>query len=198
MKDATYRYDSADEMYDDLLTVLSPERANEKKFAIVFDDDRTRAIPIVSETPKFDSVEATKKIEPVKLEQSPPPPPKKRKKWPFIVGGIAGVAILILLLSLIPGVLGPKKAVIPDVAGMEEAEAGICSQKKALIRLVRRGTAHPMNLKKGKSLKRYPKQRKNGMLTLRSRYILVPVKKKATLPIILAIMLKSSYGFFRR
>ncbi len=124
MKDATYRYDSADEMYDDLLTVLSPERANEKKFAIVFDDDRTRAIPIVSETTKFDSVEATKKIEPVKLEQSPPPsPPKKRKKWPFIVGGIAGIAILILLLSLIPGVLGPKKAVIPNVAGMEEAEA---------------------------------------------------------------------------
>jgi len=124
MKDATYRYDSADEMYDDLLTVLSPERANENKFAIVFDDDRTRAIPIVSETTKFDSVETTKKIEPIQLEQSPPPtPPKKRKKWPFVVGGIAGIAILILLLSLIPGVLGPKKAVIPTVAGMEEAEA---------------------------------------------------------------------------
>ncbi|MBO0585829.1 Stk1 family PASTA domain-containing Ser/Thr kinase [Sporosarcina sp. E16_8] len=122
MKDATYRYDSADEMYDDLLTVLSPERANEQRFAILFDDDRTRAIPIVSETPKFDSVEVTKKIEPVKLEQSPPSP-KKRKKWPFIVGGIAGVAILLLVLSLIPGVLGPKKAVIPTVAGMEEAEA---------------------------------------------------------------------------
>lgn len=124
MKDATYRYDSADEMYDDLLTVLSPERANESKFAIVFDDDRTRAIPIVSEPARFDSVETTKKIEPIQLEQSPPPtPPKKRKKWPFIVGGIAGIAILLLLLSLIPGVLGPKKAVIPDVAGMEEAEA---------------------------------------------------------------------------
>lgn len=124
MKDATYRYDSADEMYDDLLTVLSPERANEKRFAIVFDDDRTRAIPIVSETTKFDSVEATKKIEPVTIEQSPPPtPPKKRKKWPFIVGGIAGIAILILLLSLIPGIFGPKKAVIPTVAGMEETEA---------------------------------------------------------------------------
>ena len=124
MKDATYRYDSADEMYDDLLTVLSPERANENKFSIVFDDDRTRAIPIVSDTTKFDSVETTKKIEPIQLEQSPPPtPPKKRKKWPFIVGGIAGIAILILLLSLIPGLLGPKKAVIPIVAGMEEAEA---------------------------------------------------------------------------
>jgi eukaryotic-like serine/threonine-protein kinase len=122
MKDATYRYESADEMYDDLLTVLSSERANEKKFAITFDDDRTRAIPIVSETTKFDSVEATKKIEPVKLEEASPLP-KKRKKWPFIVSGIVGVAILLLLLSLIPGVLGPKKAVIPDVSGMEEAEA---------------------------------------------------------------------------
>ena len=141
MKDATYRYDSADEMYDDLLTVLSPERANEKKFAIVFDDDRTRAIPIVSETPKFDSVEVTKKIEPVKLEQSPPPPPKKRKKWPFIVGGIAGIAILIFLLSLIPGVLGPKKAVIPNVAGMEEAEARDVLAENGFNSVSKRGTA---------------------------------------------------------
>ncbi|KAA0966554.1 Stk1 family PASTA domain-containing Ser/Thr kinase [Sporosarcina sp. ANT_H38] len=119
MKDATYRYDSADEMYDDLLTVLSAERANEKKFAILFDDDRTRAIPIVSEPKKFDSVEDTKKIEPVKLEQ-PTPLPKKRKKWPFIVGGIAGVIILLLLIL---GMLGPKKAIIPNVSGMQEVEA---------------------------------------------------------------------------
>ncbi|HJF32841.1 MAG TPA: Stk1 family PASTA domain-containing Ser/Thr kinase [Sporosarcina psychrophila] len=129
MKDATYRYDSADEMYDDLLTVLSPERANEKKFAILFDDDRTRAIPVVSETPKFDSVEVTKKIEPVRLEQ-PPAPLKKRKKWPFIIGGIAGVIILLLLLLLVPGVLGPKKAVIPEVAGMEEMEAKDALEEK--------------------------------------------------------------------
>jgi eukaryotic-like serine/threonine-protein kinase len=124
MKDATYRYDSADEMYDDLLTVLSPERANEKKFEIVFDDDRTRAIPVVSETPKFENVEATKKIEPVKIEQPPAPiAPKKRKKWPFIVGGIFIAVILVSILFLIPGVMSPKKAIIPEVSGMEEKEA---------------------------------------------------------------------------
>ena len=122
MKDATYRYDSADEMYDDLLTVLSQERANEKKFEIVFDDDHTRAIPIVSEAPKFDNVEMTKKIEPVKLEQ-PPVPKKKRKKWPFIVGGVLLAIILAILLSLIPGILGPKMAEIPEVAGLEEKAA---------------------------------------------------------------------------
>lgn len=136
MKDATYRYDSADEMYDDLLTVLSPERANEKRFAIVFDDDRTRAIPIVSETTKFDSVEATKKIEPVTIEQSPPPtPPKKRKKWPFIVGGIAGIAILILLLSLIPGIFGPKRLLFRLWLEWKKRRLGMCSLAQALIRL---------------------------------------------------------------
>lgn len=160
MKDATYRYDSADEMYDDLLTVLSPERANEKKFAIVFDDDRTRAIPIVSETTKFDSVEETRKIEPVKLEQSPPPtPPKKRKKWPFIVGGIVGVAILLLLLSLIPGVLGPKKAVIPDVAGMEEAEARDALTENG-FNSINSEEQHSDEVKKGEVIKTIPEAEK--------------------------------------
>ena len=41
-----------------------------KKFAILFDDDRTRAIPIISEASKFDSVETTKKIEPVEVERT--------------------------------------------------------------------------------------------------------------------------------
>ncbi|NYF24182.1 Stk1 family PASTA domain-containing Ser/Thr kinase [Sporosarcina sp. JAI121] len=122
MKEAAYRYDSADEMYDDLLTVLLPERADEKKFEIVFDDDRTRAIPIVNESAKFDSLEETKKIEPVKLEQTTPPP-KKRKKWPFIIGGIIVAVILALLVFFLPGLLGPKTAIIPDVSGLEETEA---------------------------------------------------------------------------
>ncbi len=158
MKDATYRYESADEMYDDLLTVLSSERANEKKFAITFDDDRTRAIPIVSETTKFDSVEATKKIEPVKLEEASPLP-KKRKKWPFIVGGIVGVAILLLLLSLIPGVLGPKKAVIPDVSGMEEAEARDTLAEKGFNSVIGE-EQHSDEVKEGEVIKTIPEAEK--------------------------------------
>ncbi|MBE1553510.1 Stk1 family PASTA domain-containing Ser/Thr kinase [Sporosarcina limicola] len=120
-KDATYRYRSADEMVDDLLTVLSLERANEEKLSIPFDDDRTRSIPVVNEMSKFTSIESTKKIEPVTLEQ-PPVAVKKRKKWPIIAGSIGGIIILLLLL-FISGILGPKQVEIPKVEGMEETKA---------------------------------------------------------------------------
>ena len=109
-------------MYDDLLTVLSPERADEKKFEIPFDDDQTRAIPIISEASKFEQVEATKKIEPIVVEP-PQAPPKKRKKWPLVVGGMAGILILAPLGFLLPGLLGPKQGCIPDVSEKEETEA---------------------------------------------------------------------------
>jgi len=180
MKDATYRYDSADEMYDDLLTVLSPERANENKFAIVFDDDRTRAIPIVSETTKFDSVETTKKIEPIQLEQSPPTPPKKRKKWPFIVGGIAGIAILILLLSLIPGLLGPKKAVIPIVAGMEEAEARDALEKNGFQSVVSEEQQSD-EVKEGEVIKTIPEAGKKRDVDSEITLYISSGKEKSTL-----------------
>ncbi len=121
-KDAAHRYRSADEMYDDLLTALSPERVDEKKFSIPFDDDRTRAIPIVNETSKFENINMTTKIEPAVVEP-PQVSAKKRKKWPFIVGGIAGVFVLALLLLLLPVLLGPKTAEIPDVTDREVAEA---------------------------------------------------------------------------
>lgn len=122
-KDAGHRYRSADEMYDDLLTALSSERATEPKFSIPFDDDRTHAIPVVTEVSKFEVVEKVQKVEPVVVIEPPQASKKKRKKWPFIVGGIAGAFILVLLMLLLPSLLGPKTASIPDVAGKTEAEA---------------------------------------------------------------------------
>ena len=64
-KDAAYRYQSADGMYDDLLTVLSPERQHEEKFTIPFDDDRTRIIPAITDSSKVDESDETKIMEPV-------------------------------------------------------------------------------------------------------------------------------------
>ncbi|WP_342512648.1 Stk1 family PASTA domain-containing Ser/Thr kinase [Sporosarcina sp. FSL K6-1522] len=122
-KDAANRYRSADEMYDDLLTVLDPERAEEPKFAVPFDDDKTRAIPIVKDDVKFENVEATKKIEPVVVEP-PATVKKRRKKWPIIAGAIVGVLALVLLVVIfLPGILSPKKEEIPEVAGVEETVA---------------------------------------------------------------------------
>lgn len=131
-KDATYRYRSADEMYDDLLTVLSSERSNEKKFVIPFDDDRTRAIPAISNPTKFKEVETTKKIEPVILEKATEPK-KKKKKWPLILASIGGVLILLLLLLLLPGMLGPKKGLIPNVIGLDEKAAVDLLEKEGFI-----------------------------------------------------------------
>ncbi|MDN4607515.1 Stk1 family PASTA domain-containing Ser/Thr kinase [Sporosarcina highlanderae] len=121
-KDATYRYQSADEMYDDLLTVLSHERQNERKFTLPFDDDKTRIIPVITDPPKVANHDTTKIIEPVTPE-SKPPVKKKRKKWPIVLGiSIAVIAIALLALFL-PSLLGPKEALIPDVTGLDEAEA---------------------------------------------------------------------------
>ncbi|MGG0668971.1 Stk1 family PASTA domain-containing Ser/Thr kinase [Lederbergia citrisecunda] len=122
-KDAAYRYQSADEMYDDLLTVLSPERQLEEKFTIPFDDDRTRVIPVITDTSKADHSEKTKIIEPV-VPEPVPQSKKKRKKWPIIVGVTALlVAIAALLIIFWPSLFGPKTALIPEVVGLEEAEA---------------------------------------------------------------------------
>ncbi|MEK3935128.1 Stk1 family PASTA domain-containing Ser/Thr kinase [Sporosarcina sp. FSL W7-1349] len=123
-KDASYRYQSADEMYDDLLTVLSPERLYEEKFTIPFDDDKTLAIPIVRDNANFEHIEETKKIEPV-APPAPEPPPqkKKRKKWPIILGSVIGALVILLLIFLLPSLIGPKQKEIPEVENMEVKEA---------------------------------------------------------------------------
>lgn len=124
-KDPFNRYRSADEMYEDLLTVLSPERATEGKFTEPVDNDKTRAIPIVNDAQKFDHAEETRKLEPV-TPAAPPPQEKqkkKKKKGPIIAGILGGILLVVMLLLFLPGWLGPKKAIVPDVTGEEERAA---------------------------------------------------------------------------
>jgi len=122
-KDSSFRYQSADEMQDDLATVLSTERANEPKFVTLYEDEMTRAIPAITDRPKFENIEATKKHNPVEVKEGPVPPPpvKKRKKWPFIVTGIG--ILLIAILLLLPTLLELQKVEVPSVTGLDEAEA---------------------------------------------------------------------------
>ena len=128
-KDAISRYKSADDMQEDLSTVLSPERANEDKFTLVYDDDATRAIPAVTETSKFGSVEKTKAHAPVEVKETAEPA-KKRKKWPIIAAVFGGLAIVILLLLFLPGL---QKVVIPDVSDLDEAQAVDKLEEKGFI-----------------------------------------------------------------
>lgn len=131
-KDAVVRYRSVDEMQEDLSTVLSPERADEEKFTIPYDDEMTRAIPAITDATKFESVEETKKHDPVQVEEAEEPK-KKRKKWPFIVGGLVLAGLIALAIIFVPALLGPKKDNVPDVAGMDEAEAVDLLEEKGFL-----------------------------------------------------------------
>ncbi|WP_025785105.1 Stk1 family PASTA domain-containing Ser/Thr kinase [Sporosarcina sp. D27] len=125
-KDARHRYVSADEMYEDLLTALNPSRSNEPKFTIPFDEDETRALPVIKDAPNLLDSEQTVKMEPVRIEPEPVKPEpvpqkKKRKKWPIF----ASIAILIaaaIAVLYITGVFD-QKVTVPDVLGKDEADA---------------------------------------------------------------------------
>lgn len=121
-KEASVRYQSVDEMQDDLATVLLTERANEKLFTAPFDDEMTRAIPIITDENKFENVEMTKQHAPVQVEETAPIK-KKRKKWPFIVGGLIATLLAIGLVLVLMNLLITKQANIPDVTDLAEAEA---------------------------------------------------------------------------
>lgn len=123
-KDASTRYLSADDMQNDLSTVLSPERANEDLFTVPFDDQATRAIPIIKDESQFENIENTKKHEPVQVKTSPLPV-KKKKKWPFIIGGLVATLLLLILVIVLINVFSTKQVEIPDVIDLTEAEAVI-------------------------------------------------------------------------
>ncbi|WP_153731240.1 Stk1 family PASTA domain-containing Ser/Thr kinase [Sporosarcina obsidiansis] len=133
-KDANYRYASADEMYEDLLTVFSSERAQEQKFTLPFDDDRTVAIPIVKDVPKFDHLENTVKHESPIVEPVPPvekKKEKKKKKWPLIVG--ISFLVIALLAVMFTMWLKPKEISVPDVVGEEELSATEILEKEGFV-----------------------------------------------------------------
>lgn len=67
-------------MYDDLETVLSPNRINEPKFVVPVDNDVTKAIPIIKEQvlKKDEDLTKTRVIEPI-VEVKAPSQPKPKK-----------------------------------------------------------------------------------------------------------------------
>jgi len=137
-KDASHRYNTVEEMYDDLETVLSSSRINEPKFVIPVDNDATKAIPIIKEEAlkKDEDLTKTRVIEPIVEYKSPAQaPPKKpvekptpvkakKKKWPKIVAGLLIAVIIIFLFFIFAADLfSPKKVAVPDVINLTVEEA---------------------------------------------------------------------------
>ncbi|KRG13518.1 serine/threonine protein kinase [Virgibacillus soli] len=131
-KDPFQRYDSAEEMESDLDTALDPARKNEPKFAIPEDHEATKAIPIITED---DLTNMNNKTIPhpkngqakgdTKNATKPSPKKKKRKKWPWVVGSISALLILLLvfLMFILPAIHAAQTIEVPDLRGEEYDDA---------------------------------------------------------------------------
>lgn len=122
-KNMQHRYQSANEMLEDLSTVLLPERLDEPKFIPPIDEDATRAMPAIKDVESIGNLEETKgaKTAPVPTPQKPDKEKKKKKrKWPFIIA----IPIFLLLAGIatalaFPGLFEPSQVAVPDVSDME-------------------------------------------------------------------------------
>ncbi len=119
-KDPFHRYDSVDEMDEDLRTALDPERLDEPKFQIPIDDEATKAIPVITNDQPLKNLDETIVHHTEKQEQeNGNKKKKKRKKWPIVlVLTFAFLALLgVLTVTVLPSMLTPKDVKIPDVSG---------------------------------------------------------------------------------
>lgn len=125
-KNPQHRYQSADEMDEDLSTVLLPERLNEPKFMVPIDVDATRAMPAIKESsPYINAEETITNATPVKnnaenTKKQAQPKKDKKKKWSWIVGTLLVIVIAGLVIALaFPNLFGPQQVAVPDVSGLE-------------------------------------------------------------------------------
>ncbi|WP_129726812.1 Stk1 family PASTA domain-containing Ser/Thr kinase [Ectobacillus funiculus] len=134
-KDPFHRYDSVNEMKEDIMTALYPERANEERFSIPDDMEATKAIPIIRQEAFQESAsdetiimsgkwEGAKKEPESEPEEQPKKVKKKKKVWQVLL-------TLVLLLGLggafavtvVPKLFAPKEVAVPDVTGKPYEEA---------------------------------------------------------------------------
>jgi len=131
-KDQFHRYNNVDEMEDDLRTALNPERMDEPKFVIPIDNEATKAIPVITDYQPMKNLDETL----VHSNEKPgnnqkeagndgKPKNKKRKKWPLVlISTFLVLAILgLLAITILPGLMEPKDVKIPDISGMNTADA---------------------------------------------------------------------------
>jgi eukaryotic-like serine/threonine-protein kinase len=122
-KDPFHRYNSVEEMEEDLYTALDPNRVNEVKFTIPLDDEATKAIPVITTERPFKNLDETivvTKGKAVNQDSNNKLEKKKRKKWPFILASFLFLILLgIFTLTVLPDLLGPEEVEVPDVSGLE-------------------------------------------------------------------------------
>ncbi|PLR84165.1 serine/threonine protein kinase [Bacillus canaveralius] len=132
-KDPFHRYNSVEDMEEDLRTALLPERLNEQKFVVPQDDETTKAIPIITNDQHNRNLDETlvrgnsaaPDTEQNGLGKNKDNKNKKKKKGPIILVSVFAFLVIlgILAVTVFPDLLAPKEIKIPDVSGMDVEEA---------------------------------------------------------------------------
>jgi eukaryotic-like serine/threonine-protein kinase len=139
-KDPFRRYESLEEMDDDLATALDPDRFDEPKFTVPMDDEATKAIPVITDDNGSSNLDDTivhtqsnHETKPVKdVNDTKPskgkkekPKKKSKRKWPVLIISLFFLLILlgVAAVTVVPELLGPKEIEVPKVEGKKPTEA---------------------------------------------------------------------------
>ncbi|WP_026585587.1 Stk1 family PASTA domain-containing Ser/Thr kinase [Bacillus sp. J33] len=132
-KDPFHRYDTVDEMEEDIRTALDPERLHEAKFMVPIDDDATKAIPVITNDQTYQNIDETlvhskeskADTQPIAKPQPEKQKQKKKKKWPIILVSVflTLLALTILAITVLPDLIAPKDVQVPDVSGKDVEDA---------------------------------------------------------------------------
>ncbi len=141
-KDPFRRYDSLEEMDEDLNSALDPERLDEPRFSVPLDDDATKAIPVITNDTSYSNLDDTivhhqsngdsiqtkpnNKVAADKKHVNQKEPKKKsKKKWPIFIVSLFFLLILlgVAAVTVVPELLGPKEIKVPNVEKKELDEA---------------------------------------------------------------------------
>ncbi|MCC3357518.1 Stk1 family PASTA domain-containing Ser/Thr kinase [Bacillus sp. REN16] len=124
-KDPFHRYDSVEEMEEDLQTALFPNRLNEAKFVIPdMDDEVTKAIPIIKDnSPLSNDTIIRDSQKNVNQTMQDEPKPKKKKKKNKLLVTLAIIFFFIIAagvaaVTVFPALFLPKDVDVPDVTNM--------------------------------------------------------------------------------
>jgi eukaryotic-like serine/threonine-protein kinase len=120
-KNPDNRYESADEVFADLQTVLSPGRINEEPLHFEDDDEVTKAVPVINpETPPEEST----MVPPIKNKNAEKEEKSGRRPWMWgVLGAVFLIGLLFIVIAVVPRFLHVDEVEVPNVAGLTSAEA---------------------------------------------------------------------------
>ncbi|MFC0558654.1 Stk1 family PASTA domain-containing Ser/Thr kinase [Halalkalibacter alkalisediminis] len=146
VKDPTKRYGTVQEMEEDVITALNPERRNEAPFTFHEDEEATKAIPIIRDHDRVD-LDKTVEIPTTKnavVNSSPPPEENnkkektkkkgKKKKWVLnlLLITIFFFGAVITAFALLPSLFHVNEVVVPNVVELPFDEAEAILQQEGL------------------------------------------------------------------